>query len=377
MIVALQVIFALVFPAIANWLAARNKVARALGPVVLCYGAGITFGNLGLPLETDVSIGLSTAAVPFAIPLLLYSSEVRKWLSLARPLLISFSLACVSAVSAAGIIGFIFKSRTDEWWKIAGMLVGVYVGGTANMSAVGIALDVRKETFLLVSTSDLVTGGVYLLFLLSLGQRLLLKVLPPFKPEDGAHEHVEVPAGNGFTKANAVPILKAAALTLAIVGTSVGLSFLFFSRLDSPFVLVTLTTLGIAASLSPKVRNLAGAYDLGEYSLFVFCVAVGSMADVSQLAGTSPVIFLDVLLTMCLAVALHVIASRFLKLDADTTIICSTATIFGPAFIGPVASAMKNRQLVGPGLTLGLAGIALGTYFGLFTAWALRALGNG
>ena len=77
---------------------------------------------------------------------------------------------------------------------------------------------------------------------------------------------------------------------------------------------------------------------------------------------------------MCLSVALHVLLSRLFKLDADTTIISSTATIFGPAFIGPVASSLKNRQLVGPGLTLGLAGIALGTYLGLFTSWALHAL---
>ena len=374
MIVAAQVFLALVFPAVANWLAAHNKAAKLLGPVVLCYGAGILFGNLGLPLDNDVSIGLSSAAVPLAIPLLLYSSEVRKWLTLARPLLISFTLACISAVLGAGLIGWAFRARTDEWWKIAGMLVGVYVGGTANMSAVGIALDVRKETFLLVSTSDLVTGGVYLLFLLSLGQRLLLRILPAFEPEDGAHEHVELPAGSGFTRANAVPMVKAGALTIAIVGVSVGLSFLFFGKLDSPFVLVTLTTLGILASLSEQVRTLPGAYDLGEYCLFVFCFSVGSMADVSQLAGTSPVIFLFVLATMCLSVALHVALSRVFSLDTDTTIIVSTATIFGPAFIGPVASALKNRQLVGPGLTLGLAGIALGTYFGLFTAWGLHRL---
>ncbi len=374
MIVALQVVLALVVPAGANWAAARFKAAKVLGPVVLCYGAGILFGNIGLPLNTQVSIEMSSAAVPLAIPLLLFSSEVKKWLSLARPLLISFALACFSAVASAAAIGWVFKGRTDEWWKIAGMLVGVYVGGTANMTAIGIALDVKKETFLLVSSSDLVTGGVYLLLLLSIGQRVALFFLKPFVPTDGAAEHVEVPAGDGFNRKNVKPLLIAFGLAVAIVGVSVGLSFLVLKRLDTPFVLVALTTGGILASLSPKVRALAGAYDLGEYSLFVFCFSVGSMADVSQLAGSSPVIFLLVLATMCLAVVMHVGLSRAFGIDADTTIICNTATIFGPAFIGPVASALKNRQLVGPGLTLGLAGIALGTYFGLFTAYALKSL---
>ncbi len=371
--IAVQVLLALIFPAFANGLAARNKLARLLGPVALCYGAGILFGNLGLPLDNDTAIAISTAAVPVAIPLLLFSSEVRKWLGLARPLLLSFSLACVSAVVACGGVGWLFRGRTDEWWKIAGMLVGVYVGGTANMSAIGIALDVRKETFLLVSTSDLVTGGVYLLFLLSLGQRLLLKIFPPFIPAPGTREHVDGVPGSGLTRANAAPLFKAFALTVLIIAASAGLSFLTLGRAESGLVLMTLTTLGILASLHSKVRTLAGAYDLGEYALFVFCFCVASMADVSQLAETSPVIFFLVLATMCLAIALHVGLSRLFNLDADTTIICSTATIFGPAFIGPVASALKNRQLVGPGLTLGLAGIALATYFGLFAAWALHA----
>jgi hypothetical protein len=68
------------------------------------------------------------------------------------------------------------------------------------------------------------------------------------------------------------------------------------------------------------------------------------------------------------------IALHALFYPVDTAIISSTATIFGPPFIGPVAAALKNRALVGPGLTLGLAGIALGTYLGLATAYALRSL---
>ncbi len=372
--VALQIILALVFPAVANWLAEHSRAAKLLGPVVLCYGAGILFGNIGLPLHTDVSIEVSSTAVPVAIPLLLFSSDVRKWLGLARPLLISFALACVSAVAGAAIIGLLFRSRHDEWWKIAGMLVGVYVGGTANMLSVGLALSVKEATSVLVSTADVVTGGVYLLFLLSLGQRLLLKVLPPFVPQEGAVEHVELPAGSGLSRANVKPLLIAFGITVVIVALSLGLSQLIFGMTNPPFVLVTITTLGIVASLSDKVRGLAGSYDLGEYALFVFCFSVGSMADIRKMAGESYVVFVIVLATMCLSVALHVLLSRLFKLDADTTIISSTATIFGPAFIGPVASSLKNRQLVGPGLTLGLAGIALGTYLGLFTSWALHAL---
>lgn len=375
MIGALQIALALLIPALANWAAERNKLARLLGPVVLCYATGIVLGNLPITLDKDLAMHTSEAAVPLAIPLLLFSTEVRKWLTLGPSLLLSFALACVSAVTAAGAVGWVFRARTDEWWKIAGMLVGVYVGGTANMSAIGIALGARQETFLLLNASDVIAGGAYLLFLLTAAQRALLWILPAFKAAEAGPDHVEAPSGFGLSVANARPILLSLGLALAIVGASVGASFALLGKLEPPFVLLAITTLGIFASLFAKVRGLTGSYDLGEYALLSFCFAVGSMADVRQVAGTSPVLFLFVVLVMSLAIVLHVALSWLFKLDVDTTLITSTATIFGPAFIGPVATALKNRQLVGPGLTLGLAGIALGTYLGLFTAWGLRALG--
>ncbi len=375
MIGVLQIGLALIIPAVANWAAVHNKLARLLGPVVLCYATGIILGNLPVHLDTQVAMHTSEAAVPLAIPLLLFSTEVRKWLTLGPQLLLSFALACVAAVTAAGAVGWAFRGRTDEWWKIAGMLVGVYVGGTANMSAIGIALGAKQETFVLLNASDVIAGGAYLLFLLTVGQRVVLWILPAFKPLDGVADPVEAPSGAGLSLANTRPLALAFALALGIVGASVGASLALFGKLEPPFVLLAITTLGIGASLFARVRALAGSYDLGEYALLCFCFAVGSMADVRQVAGTSPVLFLFVVMVMTLAIVLHVALSRLFKLDADTTLITSTATIFGPAFIGPVATALRNRQLVGPGLTLGLAGIALGTYLGLFTAWGLRALG--
>ncbi len=62
------------------------------------------------------------------------------------------------------------------------------------------------------------------------------------------------------------------------------------------------------------------------------------------------------------------------RIDTDTTIITSTAGIYGPAFIIPVAEGIKNREVVVSGLTCGLAGYAIGNYLGFAVAWLLRAL---
>jgi len=343
---------------------------------VLAYGAGIIVANIpGLRLDENFGQSLAGGAVLIAIPLLLFSTEVKKWLSLAKNLLISFALACVAAVAGAAIVAWNFRSATDEWWKIAGMLVGVYVGGTANMSAVGYALEVKQETFVVLNTADLITGGAYLFFLLSVAQRLLSKVLPPFKAE-AHHEAFEHPGEtlSKWTRGHIAPMAKSFGLTVLMVAASVGLSFLLTRSLHVGVVMLVITTLGIAASLSNTVRNWSGSFELGEYALLIFCAAMGSLADGSKVTGTSLTLFSFVLMVMTLSAVIHFALCALFRIDVDTAIISSTATIFGPPFIGPVAAALKNRALVGPGLTLGLAGIALGTYLGLATAYALRAL---
>lgn len=372
----IQAVACFVVPALAMWAAERVKLFKLLGPVVLCYAAGIIAANIpGVHVDQKVAMNLNEGSVALAIPLLLFSTELKKWLSLGWKLLLSFALACVSAVVAAGGVAWLFRHETDEWWKVAGMLVGVYVGGTANMSAVGLALETKTETFVLLSAADVVAGGAWLLVLLTVAQRVLGKVLKPFTLE-AHHELVEHPGEtlSVWTKKHIPSMVTGFALAMAMVLVSVGLSMGMKGKMDVMVVLLTLTALGILASLLPQVRALKGPYELGEYILLVFCVAVGSLADVRQVAGGSAVLFAFVVAVMMTAIVLHMFLCWVFRIDVDTALISSTATIYGPAFIGPVAASLKNRALVGPGLTMGLAGIALGTWLGIATAQVLHAL---
>jgi uncharacterized membrane protein len=58
--------------------------------------------------------------------------------------------------------------------------------------------------------------------------------------------------------------------------------------------------------------------------------------------------------------------------DRDTLIITSTAAIFGPAFIAPVAQAIGNREIIPIGIALGLIGFAIGNYLGMGLAFILK-----
>lgn len=66
-------------------------------------------------------------------------------------------------------------------------------------------------------------------------------------------------------------------------------------------------------------------------------------------------------------------ASLF-RIDADTVLITSTAAIFGPAFVGQVAVALRNKEVVLSGIITGLVGYAVGNYLGIFIAYLVSNL---
>ena len=370
---ALQLLALVGIPGLTLLAARHLKPVAWLGPVIICYAVGIVLGNLpGLAPSTQLSLSVSEAAVPLAIPLLLFSSDVRRWMRLAPTTLLSFVLACVSAMVGAAVVGLLNRDGSDEWWKMSGMLVGVYTGGTANMNAIGLALRVREETLILLNTADIVVGAVYLLFLVTVAQRVALLFLPPFPRATGwddaeAPEQEVLPLGR---RARGMGL--AFVLAALLVGVSVGTSLLLLGALEAPLVLLLLTSLSLGASFHPAVRQLPGSYALGDYALLVFCVAVGTLADASRLGEASLFVFAFCAAVVAVSVGLHFALAALFRIDADTALITSTATIFGPPFIAPVARALRNRELVVSGLTTGLMGYAVGTYLGLAVAWLLR-----
>jgi uncharacterized membrane protein len=364
------------FPAIALAAEKRVKAVAWLSPVMCCYVFGIVLANLPLDLVHDATSRTAMeAAVPLAIPLLLLSTRFGAWLRLARRTVIAFALALVSSMVLAILAAKFLVLPGEESWKVAGMLVGVYTGGTPNMAAIGWALDVADETFVLLNAVDMLWGGAYFLLLLSVVPRLLRRVLPRFdagpaasEGDSSAPEVAPLDLGSPRTWAQMAAALGVAAVA---VGGGAGISFLITGKISEAVVIIALSTLGIGASLIGPLRRLRGSYELGNYAILVFCVAIGSQAEVSQLIEAGPRYLLYVGAVMFGAIVLHLALCALFRVDADTAIITSTAAIYGPAFIGPVAARLGNREMVVSGITAGLLGIALGNYLGLALAWAL------
>lgn len=371
MLQILQVLIIFAIPMLILLASKKHKIIRTLSPILVAYAIGIVWGNIpGLPLDRGISDLLTQVSVPIAIPLILFSADFIKWLKSAKKTVISFVLMIASAFLAALLAAWIFHGTIDEFAKISGMMVGVYTGGTPNLMAVGMMLEAKKDTLVLVSTCDSILGGGYFLLLISVIKPLLSKILRPYDNSAQVEMTEEViPEFSSLDKEGKIKAAKGISLALLIciggLGISAGIALIATGNLDVAIVMLGVTTVGVGMSFVKKIKNLHYTFEVGQYLILVFSIALGTMVNIKEMLNSSPAVLGFVAVAMFGAVIIHLILAVIFKIDVDTAIITSTAGIYGPAFVVPVANAIKNKEVIVAGLTAGLVGYAVGNYLGL------------
>ena len=367
---ALLILLYFGLPALLLALRKRWPWIEKVGVVTLSYVVGIILGNLGfVPIDEALAKEIMGPAVALSIPLLLFSTDLKTFKTAAPALLKSFACCVVAVTLMATTASFLFADRLAEVWKLGAMTFGVYTGGTVNLSSIGIAIDASDEAFVLINAADLIWGGILLLFLLTvakpvyaflLGQRAI------------SHSH----ASEGYEELDDTMFLKGSSIAFliaaAIVGMAIGISYLVLGTLSEIVLFLAVTAFGIAASTIPYVKGLNGSYGLGNYLLYVFCVAVGSLANVQEMIRTGGDMIMFVGLVVIGSLLIHLLLARLLRLDADSVIIASTAGLYGPPFIAPIARATNSTYLIPLGITLSLVGFVIGNYGGIALGSLLR-----
>ncbi len=383
MITIILTIFYLVFPAFILYLCKKFPFLNKLGAILIAYAFGLILGNIGILPENapDIINTIITISIPLALPLLLFSSNLHRWSKIAGRTFLSMVLA-FTALMLIVVSGFyIFQDKIENAWQVAGMAVGVYSGGTPNMAAIRMALNVDNELYIMTHTSDMAAGAVYLLFFISIAQRVYLIFLPKFKLSavNGLNEtelDKDFDSYDGIFKKSML-IQQAKALGIAVLIFAIGgaLTLILpasFKKYEMAIVILSITGLGILASLLPKVRNLEKTFQLGMYLILIFSLAVASLGNLSKLMDSSPYIFYFIAYTIFGTAILHVFLSAIFRIDADTTIIAQVAFIMSPPFVPVAAAALKNKDVILSGILIGIIGYAIGNFLGVATAFFLQ-----
>ena len=380
-LILLSIVFCLA-PAGVLWICKKVSFLGKIGPVLLLYILGVIIGNIGIKPEgmTTLQDIISSAMVPLAIPMMLFGCTFRLKETKQQ---LKAMLTGLAAVVIAIIGGYlIFGHKIDEGAKIGGMLTGVYTGGTINLAALKTMLGVRNETYILLNSYDMLVSFLYMTFLLTIGIKLFRKFLP-FKSDTLMNNEdygMEVQEEEGdyralFTRDGLQDVGKLLGITLLICAVSAGVALLLPQITFMVIFILMLTTLGLACSFIKPIHNLKHSYNIGMYFIYIFCIAVASMADLTHLNLEGSLNLLGYLLFAVFgSLTIQTMFARLFKIDADTMIISSVAFINSPPFVPMMAAAMKNRRVLVTGLTLGIIGYAVGNYLGFLISELLKLL---
>lgn len=373
--VIIAVLFCIV-PAPIIFLNNRFKIVEKLGIVLICYLVGILVGNVGILPESfsGIQATIQDVSVCLALPLILFSLDIKKSFRTTKTGIKCMTLAIVSITVVSFILQLVFHDNPIAP-QLAGLSMGVYTGGTPNITSIKAAIGVSDETFLIFNTYDMVISIVYMLVMLSSGKYLIKKIfrLKDFEGDknvtvDGEECRETTSYKGMFERKTFGKLMLALLLSAAIVGVSY-VAGTFVKGYETAVTILLITTLSILCSTLKPVRSIKMTTNLGMYIIYIFCFTVATMADVRKLIQIDTTILIYVAVAIYGSLLLHALLSKIFKVDFDTMIVTSVSAICSPPFVPAVANSLKNNAALISGITTGIIGYAVGNYLGVAVHW--------
>ena len=384
-IVIIAAIFCLA-PAGVLWLCRRVSFFDKIGPVMILYALGILIGNLpfDIPKIAVVQDIATSATIPLAIPMMLFGCRfTRRDASLQVRTVLSGFLSVAIAVAVGYIL---FGKHLEEGAEIGGIMSGMYTGGMVNAAAIQAIFGVKEHSYVMMCSYDIIISFLYLVFLVAVGYRLFRwlygergeKSLTQSEKEELDRQIAEAkrnPYEGLWSKAGLVELAKIVGFTLAAVAISAGVALPCGDDWFMVVFILVVSTLGVVFSFIMPVRKLERSFDIGMYLIYIFSIAMASMADFSELnlaEGLDQIFYLVVAVFGSLV--LHAIFCRIMRVDADSMTVSSVSFINSPPFVPMMVAVLKNRKSLIVGLGAGIVGYALGNHFGVLMASLLEML---
>lgn len=374
----LLLIFYFTAPAGILFICRKTKVFNKIGPVLTLYLLGVLVANIGIfPTETvahdrlmKFQNSISEVLVPLALPMMLFGCNFKRF-SLGKSMG-AFALGVLSVVAFVLVGYFVFQSQLGDEGAIMGAtLTGQYLGGAANLAAIKQMLGLSTENFVILSTCNLIVSFFYLMFLMGGGVKLARIIVGGRGNKEqnvNLEEYTEDNPYRDFGKKKSlIQLGKVLFASVIVMGISVYIGTLCGGGggISMIALILSITTLSLLLTSWKEVRSWDKSYDAGMYLIYVFCLVMATMADLSTINWSQSLyilIFQAVIIFGSLA--LIVLLAKLFRIDADTAVITSNTLINSPICVPMIAATMRNKDVIVTGITNGLAGYAVGNYIG-------------
>ena len=337
------------------------KVFKFIPAVVMIYASSMFLASMGL-FESNEEINAiykltKTNLLPAMLFLMLLQVDFRHFFKLGKTLLISYVLAVLSIAFGFVAVSIIFNFNSDMSAAF-GALAGSWMGGTANMIAVGSALQVSEDAFAYALVVDSVNYTLWVMMLL-----FLVPFSALFNKFTKSNENLAYLNEIGCACNMGIKrywLLIALSLTVSL---SAQLITEYVQILNKTTTIVLLASLfGVLGSFT-KLREVNGSTEVATTMLYIIIALIGSKAVFDSFTGLGVYVFAGFMILLLHAVIM-VVGAKIFKLDLFSIAVSSLSNIGGVAS-APILAAAYNKSLVSVGVLMAIMGYLIGTFGGL------------
>ena len=349
-----------------------SKFFTYVPAVVLIYALMMLFGMSGLFAHNE-AIGhiytvTKTNLLPAMLFLMLLEIDLKHFLHLGKKLVSAYILAVFSLVVAFVVVAWSFGFN-KEMAAAFGALSGSWMGGTANMVAVGSALHVPEDAFAYALVVDSVNYTLWVMFLLFLVP--FAKIFNRFTKSQSDLDYLSEIGCACSMGAKRYWLLIALSLVVSFFSQLLAQYFVILNTTTSMVLFATL--FGLLASFTP-LRKINGSSEVANTMLYILIALIGSRAVIENFSGLGLYVFAGFAI-LALHALLMLVGAKLFRLDLFSISVASLANIGGVAS-APILAATYNKKLVSIGVLMAIMGYLIGTFGGLFVGEILLSLSH-
>ena len=363
-------------------ISALEKVFKYAPPIIWIYFLPMLSSGIGIiPTASPLYSWTSKYLLPPALILLLLSSNIKILSTLGSKAIGTMLFGTLGIVLGGPISLLVFGSflPEDAWMGLAA-LSGSWIGGSANMVAIGKSIGTSDNLFGNMIVIDTVVGYGWMgiVILISGHQKSIDKWNDAdTRIIDDLNIKMSTEDSKRPTSFNDLLTIVVVSLFLGLLSLELGKLIPDLGKVVTSFgwTIILVSLIGVSLSFTRlSDLNNAGASHVGNLFLYILLGTIGAKANITQIGDLPYYIAVGILWIFIHAIILF-FGGRLLKAPMFLIATSSQANI-GGVVSAPIIATVYKKSLAPVGLLMGVIGNIIGIYAGLFTAWLLSLVGG-
>ena len=359
-----------------------TKLFKYMPPVIWVYFLPMISTSIGIIPNDSVLYGWTTRhLLPPALILLLLSSNIRAMTALGPKAIGTMLFGTLGIIIGGSLSLLIFGSLLPEdAWMGLGALSGSWIGGSANMVAVGKSIGTSDDLFGNMIVIDTLVGYGWMGVVIFISGHQ--DTIDRWNNADTSiikKLNIRMNTFNNkrSTSFNDLLTIVAVGIVGGYISLKIGEWLPDIGSILTSFgwTIIVVSAIGILLSFT-KLSDLenAGASHVGNIFLYILLGTIGAKANIMQVTDLPIYIIVGIVWILFHAIILF-IGGRLLRAPMFLIATSSQANI-GGVVSAPIVATVYKKSLAPVGLLMGVMGNVIGIYAGLLTAWILSIVGG-